>query len=145
MADVMSQPADTLVHAETVAGRHGGTLTPIRDSERARELAMRSVEKRRKVALSAMAAAGRQLPDVAGAGPYAYLAYMLEQHALNATDPSARGSVASAKLVMGNAFPEDKSRHSADTDTAAAFGAGVGVGVVRELLAEVRQLRAMRD
>ena len=89
------------------AGRGGGgALVPVRSTEQARELARRRWDAVSAAARRGLVKAGEQLPDVRASSPVAVVEYLVSQHALNAADPSARGSQASFKQVMDLAYPK---------------------------------------
>ena len=99
---VTSRPAQV---STSIVGRNGGTITPIRDSARASELARRRWDKVGAAARRGMAKAGQQIPDISTRGSLAVVEYLVEQHTLNAADPSAKGSAASFQKVMDVAYP----------------------------------------
>ena len=82
----------------------GGRLTPF-DSERGRAAAYKRREDMSRAARLGLADAGEQLPDVKAHSPIKVIRYLVEQHAMHAADPSARGSQASFAAVVKLAYP----------------------------------------
>lgn len=143
----VTSTSDTREHAgrRTVAGRNGGTLTPF-DSSSASAAARRKWERFALATRRGMAKAGRQLPDVSKASSLAVAEYLAEVHTLNAADPSSPSSVASYKQVTNIAYPKPEAeRRTADDDARQAAAAAFGETAARELLAELRALRAAGD
>lgn len=124
---------------------HGGALRRI-TSEQAREMRLRSLERRReelrRAALDALDVAARQLTDLSSDDRAGVLRAIFANHALNAHDPSARGSVASARLVLEHAYPEPRRERGAAQVAAAAAGQALGSELARRLLAALRAAQA---
>ena len=149
MSDAQAEVDTLALPPGAIVGRRGGTIVPIRSSERARELALKRWEMVSAAARRGIAKAGQQIdgltsnykldgrvtaPDVVG--------YLAEQHTLNAADPSAPGSVQSFREVMRIAYPAPSAR--ADNDQAAPAGGlqiNLSPELARELLAELRARR----
>lgn len=91
-----------------IPGGQGGRgfLTPVRTSERARELVAKRWAGVSRAARLGISDAGGQLPGLDKRKPLKVVRYLAEQHTLNAADPSARNSVASLNAVMRLAYPE---------------------------------------
>lgn len=103
--------------ASIPGGGGNGQIIPIRDSERGRELARRRWDAVSKAARLGLGDAGEQLPDVSKRQPLAVVRYLVEQHAMNAADPSQRGSTQSFKQVMELAYPKPEKDSAAATGT----------------------------
>ena len=101
---------DTITLTSGIPGGRGGTLIPIASPERARELAARRWANVSRAARLGLADAGEQLPDVSKRQPLAVIRYLVEQHAMHAADPSARGSQASFAAVVKLAYPAPEGR-----------------------------------
>lgn len=110
------------VEASIPGGGGYGRIVPIRDPARARELARRRWDAVSAAARRGLVKAGEQLPDIRASSPVAVVEYLVSQHALNAADPSARGSQASFKQVVELAYPKP------DREVAASPGAVPGPG-----------------
>lgn len=142
---------NTQVHAApaVVPGKYGGTLTPIRSSERGRELARIRYEKRTRAALAGVGDAARLITDTGAALPdgqpittaYDVIRFLVSQHALNAADPTAQGATQSLKVVDGMAFPApEKVAGPAPIQQFNQYN--ISAEAARALLAEMRLLSA---
>jgi len=125
-------------------GGNGGTLTPF-TSERARALRLKAIEdgreELRQAALAAGTLAAAQVPDLPSPDRIGLMTEILSNHYLNANDPSARGSVASARLVIGTAYPypsEFERERPATPTPISEMAQAMGVELARLLLARVR-------
>jgi len=78
------------------------------DSETAKLARKRRFEKASKAIRDGVEAAAKQLPDINKNTAYEVIKHAAEQHALNATDPSATGSASSLKLLLDKGWPEPK-------------------------------------
>jgi hypothetical protein len=132
------------VEASIPGGGGFGRIVPIRDSARASELARRRWDKAAAAARRGMAKAGAQLPDVSRAAPLAVLEYLVEQHTLNAADPSARGSQSSLKQVVELAFPKPEREAAGPALPEGGAVLALTAEQVDTLLAELRQARERR-
>jgi len=132
---------DTRSH--TVAGRNGGTLAPIRSSERAYELIAARERKRRRITAEAMVRAGKQMPALADRGDtityWDTYGYAMEQHGMNMADPSAPGSAQSLKHIDGVLFPRPERRQ--DQPPAGGMTIALSSELAREWLERRRQER----
>lgn len=142
--DVMSSGGAVVEHVETrIPGKNGGTLRPVRSTEQAQALVRKRWDGVSAAARRGLAKAGKQIPDLVGDGPVRVVEYLVEQHTLNAADPSARGATQSFKQIMDLAYPKPER----EVNTGPAVPAG-GAAVVlspelaRELLAELRRREA---
>ena len=119
-----------------------GTLTPF-DSTRARAARLAQLEdgreELRQAALQGGTLAAAQIPDLPSADRIGLMASIFSNHALNAHDPSARGSVASARLVIENAYPRAQEfERERLTEPVSVLAQAMGVELARLLLARVR-------
>lgn len=128
------------IQVETrIAGKNGGTLVPVRSSERGRELVRLRWDGVSAAARRGLAAAGKQIPDVVGNGPVRVVEYLVSQHTLNAADPSARGSAQSFKQVMDLAYPKpDREVSAAPGIPAGGLSVTLSADLARELVAALR-------
>jgi len=138
-----SDVSQNVSHAPTrIAGRNGGALTPF-DPDRARAARLRQIEdgreELRQAALAAGTLAAAQIPDLPSNDRVGLMTSILSNHALNAHDPSARGSVASARLVIETAYPHLREFEREQPAPISEMAQAMGVELARLLLARVRQ------
>ena len=88
----------------------GEEIGPPFDRETAREAAARRWAGVSRAARLGLADAGEQLPGVSSRQPLRVIQYLVEQHALHAADPSARGSQQSFAQVVKLAYPAPDAR-----------------------------------
>ena len=137
-----SDVSQNVSHAPTrIAGRNGGALTPF-DPDRARAARLRQIEdgreELRQAALAAGTLAAAQIPDLPSNDRVGLMTSILSNHALNAHDPSARGSVASARLVIETAYPHLREFEREQPAPISEMAQAMGVELARLLLARVR-------
>jgi hypothetical protein len=125
-----------------IPGKNGGTLRPVRDEAAARALVRKRWDGVSAAARRGLAKAGKQIPDISGQGPVRVVEYLVEQHTLNAADPSARGATQSFKQVMDLAYPKPE-REVATGPATPPGGASLALSpeLARELLAAMRARR----
>lgn len=163
--DVMDEKGNqtnTHLHAPAVVeGRHGGTLKPIRSTERSLELHRARAEKKARAIRAGVADAVPKLNDEGaklGNGEplkdaYDALRYVATQNTLNAADPSAPGSQRSLDLVLKHGWPEPPKQDGPTyqqnnqvnlIDLLLPEGASGAdkARLAQELLADLRQLRS---
>lgn len=75
-------------------------LVPIRDTDTARRIAALRWEKHAAARRAGVGDAAGDIPGLAAGDKYAMVRHIAYNHALNAADPSARGSAASARLTF---------------------------------------------
>ena len=132
-----------------IPGRNGGTLTPIRSSERGRAMVQRRWEKKAEAVRQGMRDAAGLLTDKAGltlpggapiVTEYDVIRVLSTSQALNAADPSSPGGNQSYQRLLDNGFPKPER----DPAAAAAVPAG---GATLALSPELAQqlLSAMRE
>lgn len=99
---------------EVIPGHHSGLLRPVRSSEQGRALVRRRWEKRAHAARQGLRDAAKELTEKAGltlpdGSPleteYDVIRALVNAHALQAADPSARSAVQSLNAVDRMAFP----------------------------------------
>jgi len=135
--------AEYIKKGPSIPGPRGGTLYPVHTSEEGTRRINIRWNRTRAAARAGVTEAYTQIPDAPPAHTkkgkqLAVIARMFEQHALNACDPSARGSSASLRAVMDYAFKPERD-HSARADTAAqAAGSAFGAEMAREMLSLLR-------
>jgi len=140
-----SDEAEYIKKGPSIPGPRGGTLYPVRTSEEGTRRINIRWNRTRAAARAGVTATYDQIPDVPPAHTkagkqLAVIARMFEQHALNACDPSARGSSASLRAVMDYAYKPERD-HSARADTAAqAAGSAFGTEMAREMLSLLRSV-----
>lgn len=141
---VMSAGENTYDHVGrgVVPGVHGGTLRPVKTSEAARELVMHRWRRKADAVRRGLARAGINVPGVEKPDAYAVVAAIAENHALNALDPSARGSAASARLVLEHGWPAPERASLSDAMPSSGLTMHLSADLARDLLDKLRQLKA---
>jgi len=119
-----------------IEGRNGGTLTPFTEDS-ARSAAMKRWHGAVEAAWEGVADAGDEVPELSSRDSHAAIRYGVRQHTLNWFDPSAPGSAASGKLVLGLLKPE---RSAADDSPQQAAAAAFGTEAARQALSVFREL-----
>jgi hypothetical protein len=123
-------------------GGRGGSIVAPFDPVSAREAARRrweNVSKAARLGLADAAASIDQLP-IDRRSSVGVVRFLVEQHTLNAADPSARGATQSFKQVMDLAYPKPE-REVAAASAVPAGGATIALSpeLARALLAELRR------
>lgn len=128
---------------------HGGALRPVRDSASASALASRrwalERERARQAARAGMRKAGEQLPDIRGSSTAHVVEFLVEQHTLNAADPSAKGSAQSFKQIMELAYPKPEREVGASLPAGVAGQLNLDSGQVDKLLDLLGRLGAGQE
>lgn len=124
-------------------GGRGGRIVQPFDSNTARAAAAKRWAAVSQAARLGIADAGAQIPDIDKRGSVPVVRYLVQQHTLNAADPSARGATQSFKQIMDLAYPKPE-REVAASAAIPAGGASVTLSpeLARELLAELRRREA---
>jgi len=102
-----TRPMNKVLRPGGKNGKNGLIGRPF-DSETGRLANKRRHEKASKAIRDGVKAAAKQLPDVRRDNAYAVIKHAAEQHALNASDPSAAGSASSLKLLLDKGWPEPR-------------------------------------
>lgn len=124
-------------------GGRGGRIVQPFDSASAKEAARRRWDAVSQAARLGIADAGAKIPDIDKRGSVPVVRYLVQQHTLNAADPSARGATQSFKQVMDLAYPKPE-REVGASAAVPAGGATLSLSpeLARELLAAMRERRA---
>jgi hypothetical protein len=123
-------------------GGRGGRIVQPFDSASARAAAAKRWAAVSQAARLGIADAGTQIPDIDKRGSVPVVRYLVQQHTLNAADPSARGATQSFKQIMDLAYPKPE-REVAPSSVVPAGGASIALSpeLARELLAAMRARR----
>lgn len=126
MSDAPAQTANELgqvMPAGAVPGRNGGYLKPVRDRAAAQEMAALRWDAVSRVGRLGVADAGKQITGIDTHGSLPVIRYLVEQHTLNAADPSAPGSVQSFREIMRIAYPSPERTNSGNSSDIPPGGA----------------------
>jgi len=122
--------------------KQGGRLTPF-TSERGRAIRLAALERNRerlrRSALAGLDIAAKDIADLPSPDRDGVLTAIFANHALNANDPAASGSVASARLVIDHAYPEPKRDRTGAEAAAVGVGQAIGAELARRILDALRR------